>query len=428
MKMKLGKLVLGLSLVFATAATTHAQDEANRECLRMRKIANDAMGVTNYKEAASYFLKGEELCGADFGKDNYTRLISCLVKVVNAEKDAAQKKLYVDTLNMAYDKSEAAEAYDVKWDVKRGLFATQGSKPNYTKADEFYTRGIDRDGAEVREMYISYYYYNTYSMWYMAQKPEKKAELKQRIIKDYFKLSGIVAKANYSPKAQENLNGYLNSVVQSCDDLLPEVPAFMGGLPEDPEAKKAALMNMINLMEDKKCGTSKEFSGLISSYLELDPESPTALKLKAKNDLTTGNTASGISTLKKLKELAETDEEKQDLQYEIARAYFNTGQYGSAYNAAMAVSGAHKGDALAIAGQCVGKTAMNSGDSTFERKCNYIYAVQLLQQAQANGASGVGGVINSYKGSYPTADDCFNNGNPASQSLSKWGVTVQPCK
>lgn len=431
--MRLGKLLLAATLLLSTF--TFAQDE-NRECRRMRKIANDAMGFENFKEAATFFYKGMEICGDDFKKDdqgadigdaNYMRLISSLVRVYNSENDAEVKKKYADTLVEVYNKTEAAGVYNNENDLKRAFFILQCSAPDYNAADKFFIRGIETEGTAVKEMYISLHYYNTYTLFYIEQDAEKKTALKQRMIKDYFKLSALVSKANFSVKTQETLTGYLNAVVQSCEDLLPEIPGFMKSLPEDNEAKKSALMNMVQLMEDKKCEDSKEYMGLINSYLEVDPESPVALKMKVKALLGNKQYSDAIATLKKLKELAETDEEKDELQYEIARAYFNTGQYNAAYTAGKAVGGEHRGDGLAIAGQCVGKTAMDCGNSTFERKCNYIYAVQLLEQAQANGASGISSVIASYKKNFPTTDDCFNNGSPSSQSLSCWGVSVSPC-
>ena len=113
--MKLGKILLAATLLISTFS--FSQDEANRECKRMRKIANDAMGFENFKEASTYFYKGMEICGPDFTKDdegqdigdaNYARLISCLVRVFNAETDAEAKKLYGDTLVEVYNKTEEA--------------------------------------------------------------------------------------------------------------------------------------------------------------------------------------------------------------------------------------------------------------------------------------------------------------------------------
>ncbi|MGB0915231.1 MAG: hypothetical protein ACPGVI_04120, partial [Crocinitomicaceae bacterium] len=69
--------------------------------------------------------------------------------------------------------------------------------------------------------------------------------------------------------------------------------------------------------------------------------------------------------------------------------------------------------------------ANNCGSSTFERKCNYIYAVQLLEQARSLGES-TGGTISSFRNNFPTDSEKFENGSPSSVSLSCYGVSVNP--
>jgi len=91
----------------------------------------------------------------------------------------------------------------------------------------------------------------------------------------------------------------------------------------------------------------------------------------------------------------------------------------------MSVNGDLRGDALGIAGRAVGNNANNCGASTFDRKCNYIYAVQLLEQARAKGAD-VGSAISKFKANYPTDGEVFENGSPSSVTLSCYGVSVNP--
>ena len=90
----------------------------------------------------------------------------------------------------------------------------------------------------------------------------------------------------------------------------------------------------------------------------------------------------------------------------------------------MNIQGKFRGKAMAIAGQCVGQLANECGVSTFERNCNFIYAVQLLEQS---GGAASSSLISSYKAKFPTSQDCFGEGNPTSVTLICWGVTVKPC-
>lgn len=418
--MKLGNLLIVATLLIGTAA--NAQEGEDRECTRMRVIANNAMGYGNYPEAVEYFLRAEKLC-PEFGKDNYDRLVSCAIKMVNkTEGDAS--KAYTDTLLGAWERSEAKGFYDQLDDLNRGYYYLMGTTPNYVKSDFHLKRAIETLGKEMNEQFIPVYYYNVYTLWYMEQDATKKDVLKQRLITDYFSLSKLIQEANFAPKTQENLTLYMRQAIQTCDDILPMMPNFMSSLPEDVEIKKTMMLDMTELLESIGCTDTKEYKELLKTMYKLYPDDR-EIMIKYLNLLPCSER---IPLYREIISTSKDEKEKNDMQYEIARCYYEMGSYTTAFNAAKSVGGDKKGSALSIMGQCVGKTANGCGDSTFERKCNYIYAVQLLEQAQANGASGLSGVISSYKSNYPTTPDIFDNGSPTSVSLTCWGVSVNPNK
>ena len=419
--MKLGKILLGVSMIFATA--TFAQDGEDRECLRMRKIANDAMGIEDYKEASTYFLRGETICG-NYDASNYGRLTGSLIRLINAEQDKELKKAYADTLMQVWERMDDKNLYEHSNDMLRGYYYLQLTTPNYIKADTFFSRGVAEQGTAVKEMYIPLYYYNTYSLYYIEQDVEKKADLKKRMINDYFDLTELITKANFSIRAQESITGYFRTVVTGCDDLNPEIARFIETLPTDVEAAKVSLMRMITLMEEMNCTDSQEYMDLINKYLELDPESPAALEMKAKILENQKQYRDANVIYEKLILLEEvTDERKDELRYKIVYNIYNTGSYQSAYNKAMSVKGPARGKSLVIAAQSVGKMANSCGESTFLRKCNYLYAARLLEQSGVASAK----MIAEYKALGPTPQECFQEGNPASVTLECWGVTVSPC-
>ena len=422
--MKLGSILLGVSMILATA--TFAQDE-DRECRRMKKIANDAMIAENYKEATEYFLKGETICG-EFDAANYGRLTGSLIRVINVETDADAKKLFSDTLCAIWDRMEEKGLYENKNDMYRGNFELQKSAPDYLKADKYFTRGIAAHadgGTPVQEMYIPLHYYNTFTLYFMEQEATKKNVLKKRMINDYFDLSKLITKSNFSLRAQEGITVYFNSVVQTCDDLTPEIAGFIASLPEDVEAAKVSLMSLIDLMETKKCEDTQEYMDLINAYLQRDPVSPKALEMKGKSLESENKYRDANAIYEKLINLEEvTQERRVELKYKIVNNLFRTRSYKAAYSKAMNIQGKFRGKAMSIAGQCVGQMANSCGVSTFERNCNYIYAVQLLEQS---GGAASANLIAQYKAKFPTAKDCFGEGNPASVTLECWGVTVKPC-
>ena len=415
--MKLERLLLGTLIVIGFAS--YAQDEdQERECTRMRFLAGEELKIKNYTGASMYYLKGEKICGG-YDAANYGRLIGSLRNAISGIQDKDQKTAYIDTLVNTYQRAEDAGAYDQADDLIRASFILQSPKPDRKKADELFRRGIDAGGLSVNEAYVSYFYYNTYAMYAEAPTPE----LKKRMIAEYFELSTLISKAGMSVKTQETITGYFNAVVRSCEDILPDLKGYIENLPEDPEVKKAAVLNFISLLDKKECTESAEYSQLIDIYVEIDPTSFDAQMLKVKALMSKNKYSDAITALRKAKELAPDNEKAQEINYEIARAQYSSGSYSAAYTTAMSVSGAMKGKALVIAGQSVGKNANNCGSSTFERKSNYIYAVQLLEQARNLGES-TGGTIASFKANYPTDGEKFENGSPSSITLSCYGVTV----
>ena len=422
--MKLEKLLLAVFLIFG--AMSFAQDsdaDPELECKRMRLFASEELKIKNYKGAVMYYVKGEKLCNG-YDAANYNRLVGSLRNSINTTKDK-EKMAYVDTLVRVYSTMEEKGFYNKKNDLLRASYILQSSKPDREKADELFRSGIETNGVKTGEGYVSYFYYNTYAM-FSAAPAEEKAEMKKRMISDYFELSTLISKANMSVKTQETITGYFNAVVKDCDDIVPELKGYMENLPTDPEVKKAAVMNFITLLDKKECTSSPEYSQLIDIYVEIDPTSLDAQLMKAKNLAAKKKYSQAISTLKTAKGIAANDSTKQAINYMIANTQFRAGSYTAAYNTGMNISGDKKGAGLAIAGKAVAANANNCGVSSFDRACNYIYAVQLLERARALGEP-VGGSIANYKKHYPTKDQCFQNGNPASVTLSCYGVAVKPC-
>ncbi len=412
--MKFGKILLIGATAFL-AFTASAQDDEKRECDRMRFLAGEGVKASDYKTATVYYHKAEILCGG-FDKANWDRLLGSIKYVINEETDEDAKKLYIDSLLSGYDRQEAAELYEETYDLERGMYIMQSSTPDAVKADMFFQRGIKVAGLETHEAYIVYAYYATYLM-YNAAKDEDKATLKKRMIEDYFKYSEMVSKAGMTPQTQETLTTYLDYVVQSCDELLPEIPGYITNLPEDKDAAIQAIQRMLTLLDAKGCNESDEHLALVNAWLERDANSMEALTAKLGH-------MEGSKALPIINEImSKTDDPKikSELQYKKAYLQYKAGQYKAAYASGRACTGEFSSKGLLIAAQCVAATANSCGDSTFDRKCNYIYAAQLADQA------GQGGTASSYRSRGPSSSDCFNENSPKSVTLACWGVTVNPC-
>lgn len=413
--MKLGKLFIAGTLLLGSFGL-QAQDK----CDRMKFLANTSAKEKSYQEASMYYGLAEKECG-ELTTAAWKNYIVSLRKTIKAQTDKKLKAQYTDTLNAVYVRQEAAGSYEVKNDLTRASYLLKGTKMDRAKAHFFYKRGVDATKNGTKEGKLTYAYYNAVKL-YETLEGEEKTKFKKELISDYFTYTGYMTEGNMSLKAQETLNTYFNSVVGSCEDITPEVDGYIAGLPSEVEGAKAQLNNMITLFEKKKCTDAPEYKKLVEKLVELDPKD-------IKTQLALAKILKGsakIAKLKEIKGITEDAELKEEIDYTIAYSYYKKGSYQAAYSAAMGVKGKFRGDALKIAAQCVAARANSCGDTTFERKCNYLYAVQLLQQAQSAGTS-TGGLIGSYQKMAPSSSDCFDNGSPSSVTLTCYGVTVKPC-
>jgi hypothetical protein len=412
MKMRLTKFIAATFILLSYSAFAQESD-AERECKRMLFLAQQArMEKNDYHESAIYMLKAESICeGLD--EKNTKILIASLRNTLNGLSDEAQKKAYNDTLSGAFARAEKNGFYTNDNDLIWGATIVGSTNPDRQKANELFKRGIASQGEKIHEGYIVYYYYNLYAMYAAAA---DKAELKKELISAYFQLSAIIGKANMSQQTQETVTGYFNAVVRTCDDILPDLGGFMSKLPQDPAVKLSQVKNFISLLESKECTDSPEYLQLIDTLVGIDPNSLEAQLMKAKAQMAKKDYRGAINTLKTAKGLSTDDAQKNEITYTISNAQYQSGSYTGAYNTAMSVSGDFRSKALLIAGNAVAKNANSCGNSTFERKCNYIYAAQLLEQAGKSGAS--------MRAQGPTEGEIFDNNSPSSVTLSCYGVSV----
>jgi len=416
--MKLKAILFG-TFVVVSAIYAKAQNETPQEleCKRMRLFAGEELKIKNYAGASSFYIKAEKICGG-FDKANYDRMVQTLRNTVSSETDKLRKTAYIDTLVAAFDRVEKAGHFDKTNSAVRATFILQSSSLNRQKADELYVEAT-KSGASLNEAQVSLYYYNIYTMYVDTKTTiEEKAVLKKRLISEYFTLSKLITDAKMTVKSQENLTTYFNNVVRTCDDILPDLAGFMSTLPQEEEAKKKAVNNFMTLLKDKGCTGSKEYEMLVDTIIKID-NSIDAVLAKAQLQKAKKQFASAITTLNQAKGMAVDGDQKEEIEFSILEIqYHEQDAYNTAYKTAMGINGANRNKALSIAASCVAKTANSCGASTFDRKCNYLYAAELAQRG------GDGGAAARYRASGPTESDKFENNNPSSVSLSCWGVSV----
>jgi hypothetical protein len=108
-----------------------------------------------------------------------------------------------------------------------------------------------------------------------------------------------------------------------------------------------------------------------------------------------------------------------EINYRIAHILYLQGSYKAAFNQASSVNGGEwKNKAISLMANSVAALANSCGDTTFDRKANNWYAVQLAERAGVSSAS--------FKKNCPTSQEIFNENKQQGEShyLPCWGVSV----
>lgn len=410
--MKLGKLLLG-ALIFVSTLTV-AQDD---ECTRYQTIAGYAYKEKNYEKVTMAYNKALEHCETLDMKFINPFVYSIKMAMKNAESNE-DKAAYLDTLISVYEKAQEMHGIQKNWQSYLGYsYLSKGDKE---KADKAYQIGIHFEGAKANVGMLKQYYANIYNLWVNETDEDKKNEYKQRIIEEYFKLSEYVNQGEMGVETLEFLALYLDKVVTDCDSVLPSIKKFMESLPQEPAAKRTTVDNFMELLEKKNCTTSEEYAMLVDTVIAIDPNSIDAVLIKAKLLMAQNKTNEAINIYKDVIEKSQDEDQISEIEYEIARAYFKNRNYKAAHNAGLKVSGKNSKLGYEIAAKSVNALYNECGVSTFQRKANNYYAVQLAEK------SGNSTLVNAYKKQCPSSNDAFIDTIEAGQQveLECWGKTV----
>jgi len=400
-----------------TSVVGFAQNDSiqKRECDRMRFLAGEELKLKNFAGALTYYQKAETICG-NFDKAAYERMSQAAINANATETDKVRKALFADTVISIYGRMDSKSFFDQKNALTRASFYLKTTTIDRAKADEWYTQAL-KNGVLFNESQLLTYYNNLYQM-YIASKDDLKGAIKKRLINDYFVFSKLVTDAGMTPKTQETLTNIFNTLIKTCDDILPDLAGFMKTLPQEKEAKIKTVNNFMTILKEKGCTGSKEYEMLVDTIIKVD-NSIDAVLAKANLQMAKKRYDDAISTYRTAINMSTSSTQKEDLEYEILEiVYFKKDNIRGAYNMAMGINGSKRSKALEIAADCVAKLANSCGTSTFERKCNYLYAAELAQRA------GDGSKASRYRAMGPSNTEIFTEGNPSSASLSCWGVSV----
>lgn len=416
--MKIGKLILGALFALSFGLVSYAQESGEEadECTRYKAIAGNAYKAKEYEKVTRSYIRALKECGS-LDMVFYNPFIYSVQQSMNNATDDSTKAAYLDTLIIVYETAQEAHGVQKQWQSFLGYYYMMQGKPgNMKKADEAYKIGIHHEAEKVNKGFLQQYYVNLYNLWVQEQDEKAKAKYKKRIITEYFKLSDYANKGEMGADIIDFVSVYMNRAVTDCESILPEIKSFMKELPQEIEAKKSTVKNFMALLEKQECTKSKVYAELVDTIIAIDP-SVDAVLAKAKLQVSQGNTSGSIATFKQALGMAENSDQRSDIELEIANSYLRSGSYKAAYNAGLAISGKNSAKGYEIAAQCVGATINDCGVSTFERKTNYYYAIELAEK------SGNSSLISSMKSKAPSSSDIFNADKSVGETvtLSCWG-------
>ena len=300
-----GTFVLGSLFSFGQA------DGENRECDRMLFLAQQArVEKQDFKESSVYMIKAEKECGG-LDQKNMTILLASLKNAIATISDANEQKAYIDTLCSAFDRARGVNAYDSADDLLWAYYLAQSNNPNPELSDSLFSAGIKVNGTSTKEHYISYYYYNLYVLYAGAPNLKVQNGYKTRMIQEYFVLSDLINKAGMSLKTQESINTYLNVIIQSCDDIVPELDNFLANVPSEKENAVASIKNFMSLLEQKQCTEVAQYESLVKKWDEIDPSLESKLAV-GKLLMTKGKYSEAIKAFKEVQGLTDDANLKEE--------------------------------------------------------------------------------------------------------------------
>lgn len=416
--MKIVKLLFGTLFLLSLSVT--AQED---ECTRWKAIAGNAYKVKNYPKVTTAYVNAQNEC-EQLEMVFYNPFLYSIKQAMKSAATEEDKAAYLDTLIDTYEKAQKLHGDQKDWKAYQGYYYLKQGKPGtMKKADAAFLIGIHHEGKDVNKGLLQQYYANLYNLWIQEKNEEKKTEYKKRLIKEFFKLSEYASQGEMGSEINDFLSVYLEKAVTDCESVLPEIRSFMNDLPQEVETKKATVNNFMALLEKKECTKSDEYAMLVDTIIKIDP-SVDAKLAKAKLQLAKGQTSGAVQTFKEALKMTDDAEKKSEIEYKIALTYLNTGSYKTAHDAGLNVSGEYSSRGLEIAAKAVNRSTDQCGVSTFDRKANNYYAVELAER------SGNSGLVNSFKSQCPTGTEIFNESRSVGDKieLNCWGnrtVTIQ---
>jgi hypothetical protein len=372
-----------------------------------KKAEEDSVNSLYYfKNELAYYTKGELL--KEYPWQSYFSMLTSCQDIIKLETDDDLKKYYYDTINYIQNKIELL-GEDNRLPVKTRIsWYFKGNNNYYKKIDSLFQIEL-KSGEILSNNWFAAYYTNLYTIYNQT----KDSILLNRLYSDYIEIVGdSTFIKNYFDKCSNVFDIVFNDSITLNVIEIDFLDTYKNNV--------VKLNFMVSHLEKNKLYSGNFYKSCLDELIKLESTPENYFKLA--NFFKINNKEDDYNiVLNNIKTLFPSF--KNEINYGQCVVLFNDKKYKSAYNMSLSINGNYKGESLKIAAMSVAALANQSGISTFERKCNYYYAIELLEKSKIYGTD-VSNLISQYKNYLPTNQQKFEEGNPEKVFLSTWGVSV----
>ncbi len=394
----------------SAAKENFGSDEAG--CKRNISLYTEYLKQGQMADAVKYWREAKKIC-PEFKPSLYLNGQIIYKSLIDAEKDAATKELYIDTLLSLYEQQikifgPCPEYYE-NWG--NAALKYRQSKPEI--ANDAFAKNIEIK-KETSSGVSIYGYYLTNYLLYKAKKIDC-----NKMVEDYMKLSDYLDQScKETPDdgtcklARETLDKYAAGCL-SCDKLIEIYTKKFDALPADKDAAIKELSKMSDMLAKKEC-KGDLVDKIAEKLYELEPSHKAAFALAQSNN-SKGKNSEALKWVKQAIEQCPDCEENLKYQLFAAQLSQSMGSCGTAMSYAKTViakdnTGTYKCDAYLVVARCIAASASTCGDNDFKHKWTYCLALDYLDKAKAAGCTNTAGLYSSYTANCPTKNDLFTYG------------------
>jgi len=366
--------------------------------------------VAAYKDALPGWKKACEICPKS-RKSLYINGITMYRAFAIAEKDAAKRKLLVDTLLNIYDKRIENFGQEGYVKGRKGSEVLRFRKKEVTVANQLFKESMDLRGAKTEAGVFSGYYQTLYAM-YKNGEVEKAAVLEAYLpVSDLIAEAMVAAEGAKNPektkagleKAKTNIDEYFVQV-GACEDIVEVFGKKIESDPENLQLKERTL----KILNKRDCTESDLFGEVAEAVHTANPTAASAFALGQRNF----SQRSYTKALGYYKQAMELDPDGPDFaSYAVGAGACSAkqGSMKSAWNFANKALAKDPGNGRAylIKAQAVAGSKCGSD----EKEIRYVYWLAYDYAAKAKSdpatSSAASSAMSAYKKNWPSKADLF---------------------